>query len=200
MAHDVWSVLMSQTDPLSFACQHTNSTRGLLKLRVFTRSEITNWSRRILFHGIHTVHSFSLFNAGALSKRAWPLTVRKLFHLLYPLFLLCNPCTALDRPWCFQEVEYPRFEDRRHMKVVSLSPLHTDHLYPQEIFLVLISVGGWVDPTVILRLQGLWQRKFAIIPTGQHRLYIGKSYIVKIQFNLGRCYGDCYFVIVKRYL
>ena len=42
----------------------------------------------------------------------------------------CIPCTALDRPWGFQQVEDPRFQDNRHMKVVSLSALRTGRLYP----------------------------------------------------------------------
>jgi len=33
--------------------------------------------------------------------------------------------TGLDRPWWFQEVETPRFQDNRHMKVVRLPPGNT---------------------------------------------------------------------------
>ena len=38
--------------------------------------------------------------------------------------------TGLDKPWEFQQVKAPRFQDNRHMKAVRLSALRTDRFYP----------------------------------------------------------------------
>jgi hypothetical protein len=61
------------------------------------------------------------------------------------------------------------------MKVARLLALHTGRLYPQETFLVLISVRGWVNLRARVQLNGLCQWKITMAPTAIRGILMGSS-------------------------
>jgi hypothetical protein len=73
---------------------------------------------------------------------------------------------VLDGPWEFQEIEVPRFHDSRPMKVEGYQPYTLAAFIPQKIFLIFISVSGWVNPRAILQPERLCYWNFPVTPSG----------------------------------
>jgi hypothetical protein len=77
---------------------------------------------------------------------------------------LYRPGKALKFPgvWDSQISRQLAHEDGKFVSPSHWLPL----LYPQEIFLVLISFRGWFDPRAIVRPEGLCQWKIPVTPLG----------------------------------
>jgi hypothetical protein len=55
---------------------------------------------------------------------------------------------------CSRSFRLPDFHDIRHIKVVGLLASRTGHLYPQDIFLVIIYTRDGVQSRAMKRLEG----------------------------------------------
>jgi hypothetical protein len=121
---------------------------------------------------------------------AWKIRTLYMYVCIYVKRSSC-PCNRPWKPIGLWEVEVPTFSRQSAEGWLwGCQPYAPAALYPGR-FLVLISVRGWVDPRVIVRVEGLGQLKNSMASSG-----IESATFRLVAYYLNKLYLFIYLFII----